>query len=137
METRVSDLGELQLAVLNILWSCGEATVHDVLAAFPPERKLAYTTILTVLRNLEKRGLVTHEATAGTRMFRYRPLVTAEETRAEILRDLIERLFDGSPARLVSHLLAMDGLNRAELREIREAVKARERALSAENASSS
>jgi BlaI family penicillinase repressor len=135
MSARISDLGELQLAVMQVLWSSQAATVHEVLAAFPPERKPAYTTILTVLRNLEKRGLVTHDTATGTRMFRYRPLVTAEQTRRDILRDVLERLFDGSPALLVSHLLVSEEWTRADLRALGKALAARERALSAESAS--
>jgi predicted transcriptional regulator len=136
MSVRISDLGELQLAVLNVLWSCQEAvTVHEVLAGFPTERKLAYTTILTVLRNLEKRGLVAHTAAPGARMFRYRPLLTVEEARRALLQDLLQRLFDGSPVLLVSQLLTLDGWSLEDLRAIREVVKAQERALSEESAS--
>lgn len=122
MTSRSTELGELQLAVLQILWSRQTATVHDVLADFPEERKPAYTTALTVLRNLEKRGLVAHEAAAGSRMFLYRPMVSAEEMRRVALEDLLARLFAGSPALLVEELCAAQDVSLPELERIRQCV---------------
>src|SRR5690348_16521209 len=101
----MTEFGELQIAVLNVLWKLQAASVHEVLAALPPERTVAYTTVLTVLRNLEKRGVVTHEEVEGARMFRYRPLVAAEETRTHLVHDLLERWFEGSALQLVRHLI--------------------------------
>ncbi len=136
MTARLSELGDLQLAVLNVLWTRQAATVHEVRAALPSERKPAYTTVLTVLRNLEKRGLVAHEALEGARMFRYRPLVTAQDTRAGVLRDLIDSLFGGSPAQLVACLLETQPLSPTELRALHAAIEARVCAFSEQNASS-
>ncbi|HZP82707.1 MAG TPA: BlaI/MecI/CopY family transcriptional regulator [Chthonomonadaceae bacterium] len=134
MSERINDLGKLQLAVLNILWSRPDATVHEVLAEFPGERKPAYTTVLTVLRNLEQRGLVAHASVEGTRMFRYRALVSAADRRNGILQDVLHRLFDGSPALLIAQLLEMEAPSRAELQRIREAVEACARRLSGTSA---
>lgn len=134
MSERINDLGKLQLAVLNILWARPDATVHEVLAEFPADPRPAYTTVLTVLRNLEQRGLVMHEAVAGTRMFRYRALVSAADRRNGILQDVLHRLFDGSPALLVAQLLEMEELSQAELRRIRAAVEACERRLNGKSA---
>src|SRR5262245_11419586 len=114
-----TELGQLQLAVMNILWTREHDTVHEVLGDFPANpKKPAYTTISTVLRNLEKRGLVTHEVAEGTRMFRYRPTVSARDTRLSILHDILKRLFDGSPVLLVSQLLETTKLSPEELAEI-------------------
>jgi predicted transcriptional regulator len=135
MPPRLHELGELQLAVMNVLWTRKQATVHEVLAGFPDERKPAYTTVLTVLRNLEKRGLVTHDMAEGMRMFRYRPLVTAHDARGDILQDVLQRLFAGSPALLIKHLLETEGFSRKELAEIKQAVEAQERAISGKAAS--
>jgi hypothetical protein len=51
-----SDIGSLQIRVLRILWERGDGTVHEVLEAFPPGDRPAYTTVLNVLRTLERRG---------------------------------------------------------------------------------
>src|SRR5690242_11519842 len=115
---RLNEFGDLQLAVMNALWSLKIGSVHDVLAALPAERSCAYTTVLTVLRNLEKRGLVTHEAANGSRMFLYRPLIDIDEIRLQIIRDLLERLFEGSPALLIKTVLSSYDLTPTQRREL-------------------
>lgn len=127
MSGRPHPLGELQLAVMNILWSRREATVHEVLDALPAEHRPAYTTVLTVLRSLEKRGKVTHDAMEGTRQYRYRPLVSAHDARDDILHDVLNRLFAGSPTMLVKHLLETEGFTLAELRELRKVIDTQEK----------
>jgi len=128
-------LGELQLAIMNVLWSKQEATVHDVLTNLPEERCPAYTTVLSVLQTLEKRGLVTHETTPGTRMFRYHALVSAHDARGEILQDVLQRLFAGSPALLIRHLLETEGFTLDELRDIRRVIDTQERGITGRRAS--
>lgn len=108
---RLNELGDLQIAVLHILWRLGTATVHQVLAELSVERSVVYTTVLSVLRNLERRGLVLHESSPGARMFHYRAALGATEVRLQILHDLMMRLFDGSPTCLVEHLLEIQPLS--------------------------
>lgn len=134
MALRRNELGELQMAVLMVLWNRRHATVHEVLADLPAERRLAYTTVLTVLRNLEKRGMVAHEAVDGARMFHYRPLVTAHDVRDDILQDVLNRLFAGSPAVLITHLLETEGFSLNELHDIQCVLRARQRAITGESA---
>jgi len=135
MRKQIHALGELQIAVLNVLWIRPPSTVTEVLDGLPAERKPAYTTVLTVLRNLEKRGLVRHETANGTRMFRYRPVVTAQDVRDDILQDVLNRLFAGSPAILIKHLLETEGFSLAELQDIQRTLNLRERAITGETAS--
>ena len=120
---RISDLGELQLAVLHVLWANPSATVHEVVGALPAERASAYTTILSVLRKLEERGLVPHEACAGARMFRYRALVTLADMRLEMVQELLEQLFDGSAMQLVCHLVEAEMFTTGELNKIGGLIK--------------
>ena len=127
---RTGELGELQLAVLNVLWTCGQGTVRAVLDALPGDRRPAYTTILTVLRNLERRGLVTHDQPDGKRMFFYRPLVSSHDTRGDILQDVLNRLFAGSPALLIKHLLQTEGFTLVELHDIQRVITAQTQAIS-------
>ena len=130
----IHELGELQLAVLNVLWTRGHATVRDVLASLPPGRTPAYTTVLSVLQNLEKRGLVTHNAENGSRMFSYRPLITAHDARADILQDVLQRLFAGSPTLLVTHLLRTEGFTLEELRGIKAVIETLEGSITGKSA---
>jgi predicted transcriptional regulator len=117
-------LGELQHAIMRILWSDGEATtaaVHDALFA---ERGLAPTTIATMLRKMEDKGVVAHR-TVG-RQFVYRPTVSEMEVRTSMVGELLDRLFAGDPAALVSHLVADRDLSEEELAELRALLAAAE-----------
>jgi len=110
-------LGELQHAIMRVLWTNGEGTtaaVHDALYA---ERGLAPTTIATMLRKMEDKGVVAHR-TEG-RQFVYRPTVSESEVRSSMVGELLDRLFAGDPAALVSHLVTEGGIDESELAELR------------------
>ena len=123
--TKTSSLGELQLAILRVLWSCGEATASDVHAALHAERGLAPTTIATMLKKMEKRGLVSHREDG--RRFIYRPAVTEEAVTRSMVADLTDRLFDGKASELMGHLLAEHDIDRAELAELNRLIAQAER----------
>jgi len=123
--TKTSSLGELQLAILRVLWSCGEATASDVHAALHAERGLAPTTIATMLKKMEKRGLVGHREDG--RRFIYRPAVTEEVVTRSMVADLTDRLFDGKASELMGHLLAEHDIDRSELVELNRLIAQAER----------
>lgn len=110
-------LGDLQLAIMRVLWSRREAATTDVHAALEAERGLAPTTIATMLSKMEKKGVVTHR-TEG-RKFVYRPTVTEHEVRRSMVSDLTDQLFLGDAAALVSHLLAEHEIDAGELAELK------------------
>jgi len=117
-------LGELQHAIMRVLWSDGEATtaaVHDALYA---ERGLAPTTIATMLRKMEDKGVVAHRSEG--RQFVYRATVSEDEVRSSMVGELVDRLFAGDPAALVSHLVADRGMSETELAELRDLLAAAE-----------
>jgi BlaI family penicillinase repressor len=113
------ELGELQLTVMKVLWARGRGSVHEVLDALPADPAPAYTTVLTVLRNLERRGLVTHDPVPGSRMFAYRPLVTPQEARTERLHELLYHWYESSPLLLIKHLIHIGELTDEERAELR------------------
>jgi len=123
--TKTSSLGELQLAILRVLWSCGEATASDVHVALHAERGLAPTTIATMLKKMEKRGLVGHREDG--RRFIYRPAVTEEAVTRSMVADLTDRLFDGKASELMGHLLAEHDIDRSELAELNRLIAQAER----------
>ena len=123
--TKTSSLGELKLAILRVLWSCGEATASDVHAALHAERGLAPTTIATMLKKMEKRGLVGHREDG--RRFIYRPAVTEEAVTRSMVADLTDRLFDGKASELMGHLLAEHDIDRGELAELNRLIAQAER----------
>ena len=91
----------LELECLKVLWRSGEATVRDVRQALA-SRNLAYTTVMTVLERLEKRGSVTRRKRG--RSFLYTPKVTRETVRGFALNELIEGLFEGSEEEMLRYL---------------------------------
>lgn len=114
--TRDVQLGDLQLAIMRELWTHGEATVADVHQALLDERGLAPTTIATMLKKMEAKGVVRHRAEG--RRFIYRPAVSQEQVTRSMVGELTERLFDGRPAELVAHLLEEYDIDREELAEL-------------------
>jgi len=117
-------LGDLQLKIMKVLWDRGSATVAEVQAGLAGE-KLAYTTVATMLRKMEDRGLVDHRE--QDRRFVYRPLVSADEVRRSMADDLVDRLFGGSLSRAVSHLLQTREISREELVQLEKTIQARKK----------
>jgi len=118
-------LGDLQLAIMRVLWSHGEATVSDVHETLEPERGLALTTIATMLTKMEKKGVVDHRAEG--RRFIYRPLVSEGQVRRSMVSDLTSQLFRGDVTALVNHLLSEHDIDAEELAQLREMIASRER----------
>jgi len=114
-------LGDLQLRILQTLWTRGEATVAEVHADLKPERALAYTTVATMLRKMEARELVGHREEGRT--FLYQARVAAEEVNRSVGAHLVERLFEGSLADAVSHLLASRKVSREELNQLEKLIQ--------------
>ncbi|MFY9821179.1 MAG: BlaI/MecI/CopY family transcriptional regulator [Thermoanaerobaculia bacterium] len=118
-------LGDLQLAIMRVLWGHGEATVSDVHETLEPERGLALTTIATMLTKMEKKGVVDHRAEG--RRFIYRPLVSEGQVRRSMVSDLTSQLFRGDVTALVNHLLSEHDIDSGELAQLREMIASRER----------
>lgn len=115
-----SHLTDLQLAIVRILWQRRECTVLEVQEALLPERRLALTTVATLLSRLEKRGVVSHR-TEG-RLFVYRATVTEPQVRRTMVAELTELLFDGRPAALISHLLSNRDIRAGDLAEVKRLI---------------
>lgn len=116
MAKREHRLGDLQLAIMKVLWEAGHATVGDVHRALDGGADLAPTTVATMLRKMEARRLVRHR-TEG-RKFVYEPLVTEEEVSHSMADHVLERVFEGSLADMVTHLLDRREVSADELDQI-------------------
>ena len=119
-------LGDLQLAILDVLWERGEALASEVYRALLPTRGLAPTTIATMLRKMEDRGLVVHRNEG--RSFVYRPALERDDVHRSMVGDLVERLFAGDPRELVNHLLSEGELALDDLDAIRRRITRARRA---------
>jgi BlaI family transcriptional regulator, penicillinase repressor len=117
-------LGELQHAIMRLLWARDEATVAEVHEALFDERGLAPTTIATMLRKMEDKGVVAHRI--EDRHFVYQATVTEDEVRSTMVGELLDRLFAGDPAALVSHLVADHGIDEEEIERLRTLLQSTE-----------
>ncbi|HYE31966.1 MAG TPA: BlaI/MecI/CopY family transcriptional regulator [Methylomirabilota bacterium] len=120
----VRKLGSLQLQILKHLWSHPKSTVaevHEALASL----NLAFTTVATMLRKMEERGLVKHD-TEG-RKFLYSAAVQEQAVTRGMAGELLDKLFEGSLANMVSHLLTMREVSRTELDQIEKLVAERKK----------
>src|SRR3954447_1134054 len=118
-------LGDLQLAIMRVLWNRSEATVAEVPEALEPEGGLARTTITTMLTKMEKKGVV--ERRAEGRRFIYQPLVSEDQVRHSMVADLTSQLFRGDVTALVNHLLSEHEIDARELAQLRELIASRGR----------
>lgn len=96
-------LTEAELRLMNVLWKKEAATVSDVVAALPGDEPLAYSTVLTTLRILERKGYVTHEKEG--RAYVYQPVVGREDARRSVVRYMMSRFFNNSPEALMLNIV--------------------------------
>ena len=106
-------LGELQYAIMRVLWKDGEASVARVWESLQRKHRRALTTIATMLTKMEKKGVVRHRAQG--RLFVYAPTVTEAEVHRTMVAELTDRLFEGDAAALVAHLIEEQDIDRTEL----------------------
>ena len=116
-------LGDRELDVMGVLWDLGSGTVSEVRERLPAD--LAYTTVLTILRNLEAKELVTH--TTEGKAHRYVPRVARREARRSAVSRIVDKLFHGSPEQLITQLVEDEHLSADDLKRLRALLSAQER----------
>lgn len=119
---RKTQLSDLQLAVMRVLWSRGEATTADVVADLASERGLAHTTVATLLTRLEKRGVVGQRRDG--RSWIYHARASEAEVQRSMVADLVASLFGGDSTALVAHLVSADEVSAGDLAAIRARLRA-------------
>lgn len=120
-------LAELQLAIMQVLWQRGEATVAEVRQSLLPDRQLAHTTVGTMLSKLESKGHVKHRNDGRVNI--YRPAIGQDQVSQSMVSDLAERLFSGDIKQMVCHLLDDSELSAEDLAELRKLIRQREKEL--------
>ena len=111
-------LTEAELRIMNVLWARGSATVHDVLSGLPPKTVLAYNSILTIVRILEKKGYVKH--VKDGRSHKYIPQVDRKNATRFEVRHLVSRFFGNSHDLLVLNILEEKGIEEKEMDRLRQ-----------------
>ena len=116
----LGDLGELQRAVIEIIWKLGRANVHEVREHLADTKKLAYTTVLTTLQKLEKAGWLKHKNEGKS--YVYLPTGTREQAGVKSLRKFIKHVFDGDAMLMFQQLIRETNLKDDELRTLRQMI---------------
>ncbi|PYQ53957.1 MAG: transcriptional regulator [Acidobacteria bacterium] len=106
-----------ELEILRVLWARGPSTVRDVQEALPPERAAGYTTVLKVLQIMTDKGLVIRDESARAHV--YAPRAAETQTQRALVRDLVDRAFGGSAAKLVVQALSGRRASAEEIERIR------------------
>ncbi|HTT61498.1 MAG TPA: BlaI/MecI/CopY family transcriptional regulator [Bryobacteraceae bacterium] len=112
-------LTEAELPIMEILWQKGSAVVTDVVAGLSSS-PVAYNTVLTTLRILERKGYVRH--TKEGRAFVYHPVVERSEASRKAVRNLVQRFFQNSPELLILNVLGDEQLDESELAKLKRLI---------------
>jgi predicted transcriptional regulator len=117
---RSNTLTEAELRLMKILWERGESAVSDLVAGLSDTTPLAYTSVLTTVRILEKKGYVTHRQEG--RAFLYSPSLAEYDAGRSEVKQLLQRFFGNSREKLLLSLLGDDDISPEELRKLKEAI---------------
>ena len=116
--TKSATLTEAELRLMDVLWEQGPSSVQQVMDALPKTSQLAYNSVLTTIRILEKKGYVRHIKDGRAHI--YRPLVEREEASRSEIRHLAHRFFKNSHEMLVLNILEERGVDAEELNRLRQ-----------------
>ncbi len=117
-------LSPAETEILRLVWRRSEATVQQVCAELPAQRKIGYATVQTLLRRLEKKGYVRHRAAGKAYVFY--PAVEREHVIKRSVNEFLERLFGGDPLPLMEHLAEHGRLRAADLERLKRLVEEEE-----------
>jgi predicted transcriptional regulator len=113
-------LTEAELRLMRVLWERGESAVSDVVTAVAESTPLAYTSVLTTIRILEKKGYVSHRQEG--RAFLYSPCIAQQEASRSEVRHMLQRFFGNSRESLLLSLLGDEEIAPDELRRLRQVI---------------
>jgi predicted transcriptional regulator len=119
--TSLDSLGELQRAVMEVVWRQGEASVHSVREQLSRHKELAYTTILTTLQKLEKAGWLCHRSKGKS--YIYVPTRSREQAGAGSVKRFLKQVFEGDAVAMFQHLIREGDLSEQDLREVRKMIE--------------
>jgi BlaI family penicillinase repressor len=113
-------LGRVQLRIMQVLWERRKATAREITEALNEEAPIAHSTVQTLLRNLEAKKAVDHQVDGRT--FVFFPTIRQQQVTRGVTRDVLDRVFGGSVANLVSYLLKNEKVSAEELKELRRLI---------------
>lgn len=120
MKKSLTPFGETEMEVLHHVWNFGEATVKKVQKRILEDREVAYTTIMTVMKNLADKGYLKYRKDGVT--YVYSPAVEPESVRFSLVKDIMTKVFKGSPKELVQTLVKGESLTDKDREEIKKMI---------------
>jgi BlaI family penicillinase repressor len=118
-------LGRMQFRIMQVLWDRGRANAREITESLNGSEPVAHSTVQTLLRQLEAKGAVGHEAEGRTFVFVAR--IPEDRVKTTAARELLQRVFGGSVGSLVAHLIKDERLSRDEIDELRRLIDQRDR----------
>jgi len=112
---------DAELEILNVLWTTGRATVRQVYEHMLEHRRIAYTTVMTMMNILEQKGYL--KKRQDDRAYVYRPSQPQKQVIRSMVREFVNRVFNGSAEPLLVHLVEDQHLNANDLEEIRKSIR--------------
>src|SRR5215471_2913153 len=125
MKPKKPVLTDQELEIMKIVWRKGSATVRDVYEELLTQRKIAYTTVMTMMGILEQKGHL--KKSADERAYLYTPAQPQREVVGNMVHDFVKRVFNGSAKPLLVHLVENQKMSKEELDEIGKLVKDKRR----------
>jgi predicted transcriptional regulator len=122
MKPRKAGLTDQELEIMKVVWKLGTATVREVYEDLLQNRKIAYTTVQTMMGVLENKGRL--KKTTADKAYVYRPAQPQSEVVGSMVGDFVKRVFNGSAKPLLVHLVESKRISQAHLDEINELLKA-------------
>src|SRR5687768_4796048 len=118
MRPKSETLTAQELEIMKVIWPLGQATVREVYDVMRAQRTVAYTTVQTMMNILETKGHLKREP--GEKAHVYSPVRPQQVVVKSMVRDFVDRVFDGSARPLLVHLLKEKGLTDRERRELQK-----------------
>ena len=115
---KLAAVSPAETEVLRLVWQLGKATVQDVCDRLPARRKIAYATVQTLLRRLERKGYVKHRNRGKAHVFF--PAVKREHVIKKSVSDFLERLFGGDPVPLMQYLAEHGELDADDIEKLKQ-----------------
>ena len=119
-EQEMASVSPAETEILRIVWERGAATVQEVVDGLPSDRDIAYATVQTLLRRLEKKGYLKHESRGKAHVFS--AAARQEEVISRTVKDFLDRLFGGDPVPLVHHLARHGKIDAADIERLKKLI---------------
>ncbi|HET7083738.1 MAG TPA: BlaI/MecI/CopY family transcriptional regulator [Rhizomicrobium sp.] len=110
-----------ELEILHVLWRRGPSTVREVMDVLNEKKDLSYTGVLKLMQNMTAKGIVIRNETQRAHV--YEAIRPAEQTKRQLARDILQRVFEGSASQLMAHALGGRRPSRKEIEEIRNILR--------------